>query len=99
MIDVNDSKDETERRSGDGTYSIRHDPADDLTVSERIVFSVADIDDADPLEMEPLYDVVDPDTLDDLVSRGHEMEFDSIVTFVFEGHTVTVHASGLVEIE
>lgn len=99
MIDVNDSDDGTKHRSGNDTHSVRYDPTDDLTASEIIVFAVADIDDADPLEMHPLYDAIDPGMLDAFVSRGHDVKFDSIVTFAFEGHAVTVHASGLVEIE
>ncbi|MFC6719767.1 HalOD1 output domain-containing protein [Natrialbaceae archaeon GCM10025810] len=57
----------------------------------RIVMAVAHTTEADPLDLDPLYAVVDPDALTELVTdapNGVRIEFE------YEGHTVTVRAGG-----
>lgn len=46
------------------------DDADGLSPSERVVETVAEATATDPLELEPLYDVIDPDALDRLFRPG-----------------------------
>lgn len=47
---------------------------------------------SDPLELPPLYEVIDPDALDVLVSSTARGE----VSFTYEGYQVTVNCSGTV---
>jgi hypothetical protein len=65
------------------------------SVCGRIVEAVADRSDADPLELPPLYDYVDPDALDAFV-RGTA---DGVVAFRYAGDAVTVDSSGEVDVE
>lgn len=51
----------TETASGEFTTTCR-----DEQVSETVITAVATAIDADPLEMDPLYDSIDPDALDRL---------------------------------
>lgn len=43
--------------------------AEDATVSEEVVSAVAETTGKDPLDLEPLYEVIDPDALDALYRR------------------------------
>jgi hypothetical protein len=53
----------------------------------------------DPLELEPLYETLDPDVVNDFVESGGVPDVGGHVEFTFEGYDVTVHASGLFEIK
>ena len=64
-------------------------------VSERIVRRVASATGCDVAEVPLLYDSVDPDALDVLVS---EMS-DGTVSFSYAGHEVTVDSDGTVRLE
>ncbi|MFC7194867.1 HalOD1 output domain-containing protein [Halosimplex aquaticum] len=64
-------------------------------VSETVIGAVATATGTDPLQLEPLYAVVDPDALDRLVrssaeSRGPSLE----IRFTMAGCRVTVRADG-----
>lgn len=63
-------------------------------VAGRIVESIADSDDSDPLELPPVYESVDPDALDAFV-RGTDH---GLVEFHYAGHAVTVDSAGGVEV-
>ena len=65
--------------------------------SIRVVETVADALDADPTELGPLYEAVDPDALDALF-ESPERFTGGCVTFAFEGCTVTVDADGWVAV-
>lgn len=54
--------------------------------SVRVIETVADAADADPLAMAPLSDAIDPDALDSLLAAG----FDGHVQFAYAGYDVTV---------
>jgi len=64
------------------------------SVSERIVEAVADAKDVSSLELDPLYDVVDPDAMDGLFQAGAAGR----IEFVYEGCKVVVHADGDVDV-
>ncbi|WP_265108965.1 HalOD1 output domain-containing protein [Halosolutus halophilus] len=61
-----------------------------------VVMMVADAKDADPLDLDSLYEVVDPDALAGLVSRS---EGPVRIEFEYEGYAVTVRSDGHVHIE
>lgn len=62
---------------------------DDAPVSEQVVAVVAAVADVEPTEMEPLYRVIDPDSLDSLFD-GSDAGFGGRVTFTFADCDVMV---------
>lgn len=98
MVDINETPDDVPNRRAP-THHVHYDPASDANASELLVGAVADIDDADPLELEPLYETVDPDAIDDFVSSECHPDVGGHMSFAFAGYDVRVHASGLLEIE
>lgn len=71
-----------------------------MPVSQRVVYAVAAETDADPLRMDPLYDVIDPESLDELFASTKRAppRATGSVTFRYAGCTVTVHAGGDVDV-
>lgn len=97
MIDGNETRDgPTDRRAN--TRHVHYDPGGDATLSDALVRAVADFADADPLELQPLYETVDPETLNEFVGADELPDVAGNLTFTFEGYEVTVYASGLLEI-
>jgi len=72
------------------SYNIQHE-----NPSEAVVSAIAEIENINVTEVEPLYDVIDPDALDSLFStvRG-EHEREGSVTFSLHGYYVFVHSDG-----
>lgn len=70
-------------------------------VSERVIAAVAAATDTDPLELEPLFDSVDPDALDALFANegGTTARTEGQLTFPTNGCRVTVDADGTVAAE
>lgn len=60
--------------------------------STRVLRCVSAVSGLDPLQLPPLYDVVDPDALDALVSRGERG--DCSLSFRFAGTHVHISAAG-----
>jgi hypothetical protein len=98
MINTNESQNDVPTHRTE-THNVHYDPGTPVAPSETLVIAIADVDDVDPLELEPLYDTVDPDVVNDFVESGGVPDVDGHVEFTFEGYDVTVHASGLFEIE
>jgi hypothetical protein len=78
------------------SYRFNHDWETDGSISTSVVRGVAAVTDESPEELEPLYETVDPDVLDELFSslRGY-----GAVTFEYNGCTVTVNSNGVIELE
>lgn len=64
-------------------------------ISERVVRAVATYTDTDPLELPPLYDAIDPDALNALVS---ELSGGGL-SFQYAGHSVTVESSSTIQVD
>lgn len=81
--------DAVDSRSGGGT-----------SVSETVVYAVADETGSDPARMPPLYDVIDPQALDRLF-RGSSTRANAggRVIFTYEDCEVTVFPDGEVTVE
>lgn len=82
------------------TYRTVHDFSDDTSLTTTLVLMLEEIMD-DDATLEVLYDVVDPDALDDIFRprsavtpyrRGH-------VAFIVSDHQVTVFSDGVIVIE
>lgn len=81
-------------------YTIGTTQPDYDAVSQRVVDAVAAASDVDPLDLPPLYDVIDPDALDDLfadtTSTGRTGS--ARVVFTLDGCEVTVSGDGTVDV-
>lgn len=66
--------------------------------SMAVIATLAEVMDADPVELNPLYSTVDPDALDALVRVRTRTNGDIHVTFTHEGHAITVYSYGVVAI-
>ncbi|WP_265108008.1 HalOD1 output domain-containing protein [Halosolutus halophilus] len=61
-----------------------------------VVMMVADAKDVDPIDLDSLFEVVDPDALNALVSRS---EGTVQIEFEYEGYVITVRSDGHIHIE
>ncbi|PCR90581.1 PAS domain S-box protein [Natrinema ejinorense] len=66
----------------------------DDSLSYAVILAVADAEGADPTDLSPLSDAIDPEALDLLLSKN-----ESQVRFNYHGYTVTVDHRGVVNIE
>ena len=68
------------------------------TPSTAIVGSVAVAADREPLALEPLYETVDPDSLNTLFRsrERNSTDGDATVTFALDGYGITVQSDGTV---
>ena len=62
------------------------------SISLHIINCIAEREHTDPLELPPLYDVVDPDALDDLFASGRQngTAQSGRVEFQYNGYTIIV---------
>lgn len=67
-------------------------PIDAESTADRVVQVVADHTDTDPLDLPPLYDAVDPDSLNAFVAQLHS----GTVDFGYAGYDVSVDSDGVV---
>ena len=92
--------DRSHSRDTDGDVVRSQYDWDSTPPSTGVVETVAAALDRDPTALPPLYEYIDPDALDALLEssdpdpRGR----DTTLSFVFEGHRVTVSASGEVAV-
>ncbi|USZ68029.1 hypothetical protein NGM10_15010 [Halorussus salilacus] len=91
---------EIEHDEAAGVYRLRHDWTCDEPMSTVVVVALASVSETDPLELDPLRDVLDPDALDELFSpTRRDADRDSgRVEFSLSDHRVVVDATGHVEI-
>jgi len=68
-------------------------------LSQAIVETIAENEDVDPLALDPLYEVIDPDALDSLFAETNRSpRSDGKITFEYAGHTVVVNSDGTVRL-
>lgn len=83
------------------TYQLSPDWGHDHPVTTAIVLGVSEITETSPIDIEPLYGVVDPDALDNLYApKGNATlrRGSGSTSFRFHGCDVTVYPSGEIEI-
>lgn len=66
--------------------------------SMAVIATLAEVMDADPVELDPLHSTVDPDALDALVRVRTGTDGDIHVTFTHEDHAIIVYSYGVVTI-
>lgn len=65
------------------------------TPSELIIDAIAKAEGVDPLELEPLYDIIDPTTIDSLFTRpGTPPKNEVALSFKVENSLVNIHSDG-----
>lgn len=71
------------------------------TICRTIVETIADAEGIAPTDLDTrLYDVIEPDALNKLFHQQEDgSATDGVVTFPFEGYTVTVYSDSSVEVE
>lgn len=82
------------------TYRLHHDRRSDEPVSAAVVRGVAAVTDAEPTELVPLFETLDPDGLDRLYrsTAPDSGRGDCLVSFSYGDCAVTVAASGEITI-
>ena len=66
-----------------------------IPVSEQVVQTVASQSNTDALDLPPLFDTLDPDSLDTLIREMDEGK----VSFTYAGYNITVTTDGGVEVD
>jgi hypothetical protein len=82
------------------TYHTHHDWTTTEPLSTTVVNAIAEVMDADPTEIGPLYEQFDPDALDGLFSprRGELCGSGGHVGFTFDGHHVFIQSDGHISV-
>ena len=103
LTPVDDSSGRTVYRDPDrGTYHVWYDAATYEPVSTAVLFAVSSVLDAEPDDLEPLADAVEPDALNELCVHWRRREppaADGSVSFSFAQCRVTVWADGEIVID
>jgi hypothetical protein len=81
-------------------HAVQHDFEGDQLLSTTVISAVADATGVQPLDLPPLYETIDPDTLDSLFRQTTESGgVPDHIAFTHAGCTVTVHDDGTVIVE
>lgn len=75
-------------------HYVEFTPDQTESVTETIVFSIAEIIDHDPIELPPIGNVVNTDSLDWLFSTRDGVDPQVSVSFEYTGHVVVVSGHG-----
>lgn len=70
----------------------------DVELSTEIATTVADAAGVDPLDLDPLYDVVDPEVVETLLETP-SVSPESSIRFTYAGFEVTVEGEGDISVE
>lgn len=80
------------------TAFVSYDWDSDESIAETIVSTVAKLSNAEPEDIDRLYDRIDPDSLETIFEPANESIGRNAghVSFSFETYTVTIHATGTI---
>ena len=96
MPSANDPADTTEPR--ETNYVTTFDPAGERA-SEAVVTAVSALAGSKPVDLDPLYEVVEPDALDSLVEHAQRGDTGTHrLRFTYEGYDVGVRSDGRIRI-
>lgn len=98
MTDSATTNNKTDDVNQPGTAKVTYEIGDNELPSETVVRATAALMDMPVIELEPLYDAVDPDHLDGLFDHSGERLVceESSVTFIFNGCRVSVTGEDVV---
>ncbi|MFP8951664.1 HalOD1 output domain-containing protein [Natrialbaceae archaeon A-arb3/5] len=96
MPSVDDSADAPDEY--DTSYTTTFDPTEKDQPTEAVVTAVASLVEQDPMDLPPLYEVVDSDALNSLVEHAYRTESAGVqqLSFIYEGFDVSVRSDGQV---
>jgi len=96
-IDAYDKREDLDYDPGSDTYRVSFERETEL-VAMIVVWAVSVVSETEPTELPPLYSVCDPEKLNRVMqpSTDEPSNGDVCVTFVYAGHTVTVHNDSFV---
>ncbi|WP_254545144.1 HalOD1 output domain-containing protein [Halomarina pelagica] len=82
-------------------YRAYHDMTHPGSLSITVMQAVGAVVDVDPMELDSLYEAVDPDALDELFCPGPDGQpsIDGRIRFRFAGCRVTVESNGTILVE
>lgn len=86
-----------EQLPASGTYRARFDP-DEVTASMAAVAALAEVMNVDPMELDPLFESINPDALDTLVGLPDSPNGALQVRFSASDHEITARSDGTIEI-
>ena len=69
-----------------------------IAPSMAVIATLAEVMDADPVDLDPLHATVEPDALDALVRVRDDTTGDIHISFTHEDHSITVSSYGVVTI-
>ncbi|WP_227373621.1 HalOD1 output domain-containing protein [Haladaptatus halobius] len=96
---MNHDSDDTRSEEYPSSRTALHEPEHRYEpMTETIIEAIAEAADADATQLEPLYESVDPDALDDLFDRHSSASVPARVTFRHEGFEVVVEHDRRVEV-
>ena len=77
-----------------------YDCESDHSVTEAIIWALADAADADPADLPPLFDHTDPDAINALFDRSHNVaaDGDTILSFQVDTWNVFVRSDGRIRV-
>ncbi|SEW02922.1 HalOD1 output domain-containing protein [Natrinema salifodinae] len=83
------------------TAFVSHDWTGADSLTNTIVSTVAELSGTDPIELDRLYDRIDPESLETLFApaNGAAGRNTGQVSFRLDGYTITVHATGDIVVE
>ena len=70
----------------------------DQALTEVIIEAVAEAANADPLDLPPMYEFIDPDAVNNLFHRDRTKSLGQYISFKFDEWIVSVHADGLIRV-
>lgn len=88
------SERDTWEQREDPSAAVRHREEESELASAAVVRAVADLRRCDPTELAPLYDAVDPDSLDRLLARPPPADGHLRISFDYEGARVEAWNDG-----
>lgn len=85
--------------SSSGQYYVDVSLEEPDSVADAVIYGVAEIRDRDPIELPPLGNVVDTDSLTTIFHSAGDSDATVAVTFEYSGFVVTVHDNGQIRFE
>jgi hypothetical protein len=86
------------RESSDNQTVLHETNHEEGPIAETVIDAIAEVTDSSSTEIEPLYESIDPDALEDLFGRQSERRVPRRVEFVHKGFAIVVFRSGRVVI-
>jgi len=99
-IDAYDKQEDLDYDPESETYRVSFERETE-SVAMAVVWAVGVVSETEPTELPPLYSVCDPEKLEKVIQPpiDEPSNGDICITFVYVGHTVTVHNHGFVGVK